>query len=102
MITTEEKFDIGDRPVFTVTFLDTGTPPAPVNPGAITFQIQSSDGTLAGSGVKADAANPTTGTFVWTAPVIVNRAGRWRMKATATSPDCAVEGEFEVNPSAFG
>lgn len=92
-------FDIGDRPTLVTTFRNTaGTL---TNPTAITFSVLSPSGSMA-TQTQASATNPSTGIWHWELPSTIDIAGRWQVRAAATSGlICAVEQSFNVRDSDF-
>lgn len=92
-----EVFDIGDRPIITVTFRDeAGTL---TSPSTVVFGYVKPDGTEVVGQSPLD--NPSTGVFRYRLPTL-DAAGVWTWRGKGTAGLIAAdEGSFTVRPSAF-
>jgi hypothetical protein len=94
-----ETFDIGDRPIVTVTFREIGTETL-VDPDTISFRLRSPNGTVTTETI-AEAIHVSTGVYAWELPAVFDLAGLWAVNAIATNPDTAVEQNITVRTTRF-
>ena len=97
---SEQIFDIGDRPTIVVKFTQQSDGLA-ADPSGITFKIKEPDGTTTTEDQTA-ATNPSTGTWHWPLPAVLDAEGWHHVNAVATAGlACAAQSKFKVRASQF-
>ncbi|CAB4136951.1 hypothetical protein UFOVP314_56 [uncultured Caudovirales phage] len=92
-----DTFDLGDRPVVTVTFRDELG--VVRNPTTVQFSYRRPNGTVVAG--LSPGTNPSVGVYTLQLPVL-DQTGPWTYRAVGTGTiDAAVEGRFFVRRSAF-
>lgn len=96
-----EVYDLGDRPVATVTFRDVDE--VLTSPSTVVFITRTPAGVETSyTTPNANIATPSTGVFKFTFPAVFATAGTWSVRAKGTAGlEAAAELSFRVRASSF-